>query len=200
MSGKNNKTNKNAFSPARTKLRIASIDKPEIQICAQYNPKELSIAKTVNWEDHKSVATGTEDTPRTDSSTQDDLTFKGGAPRTISIELLFDGYEENQSVEPDVETLEELASAQPPGGPSEDAPLLRPHHCIITWGIGNDRMRPFLCVISKLDVKYTMWDTGGRPLRATCTVSVTEAIQMKKGDIATPGRIVAGQRGRRLRG
>lgn len=193
-------SNKDAFSPAIAKLRIASIDNPKLQVCAQYNPKELSVTKSVTWEDHKSVANNTQKNARSDKSDQDDLTFKGGAPRSISIEFLFDGYEENQSVEPDVETLEELASVQKPDAPLTDEPLRRPHHCVITWGLGNDRMRPFLCVINKLDVKYMVWDRSGRPLRATCTVSVTEAIQMKKMPEGAALEFKEGKRGRLLRG
>jgi hypothetical protein len=195
--------NNTQFSTATTKLRIASIDAPGTQICAQYNPKELSITKSVTWEDHKSRDNNTAQNHREDNqSEQDDLTFKGGAPRTMSIEFFFDGYEKDQSVEPDVQILETLASVQlPDADPETEEYLLRPHHCIITWGVGNDKMRPFLCVINKLDVKYSMWNRDGRPLRATCTISVTEAIKMKKNPkLPDPGSFVEGQRARRLRG
>jgi hypothetical protein len=39
-------------------------------------------------------------------------------------------------------------------------------------------MRPFRCVIESLSVKYTMWDHGGMPLRAVCTIKVKEAQKM----------------------
>lgn len=188
-------SNDNAFLPSRAKLRIASIDVPTLQICAQYNPKELSISKSIKWKPHDSD-NKTQRNAGSDQSQQDDLSFDGSDPRTITIEFLFDGYETNQSVEPDVETLEKLSSVQ--DAPSNDSNLKRPHHCIITWGIGNDRMRPFLCVINKLDVKYSMWNTTGLPLRATCTISVTEAIRMKSQASGAPAE-VEGRRDRGIR-
>ncbi|HWO17918.1 MAG TPA: hypothetical protein VNO30_04055 [Kofleriaceae bacterium] len=188
--------NDSAFLPARAKLRIASIDHPDLQICAQYNPKELSITKSIKWEPHKDSDNKTERNNRSAQSQQDDLSFGGGEPRTITIEFLFDGYETQTSIEPDVEALEKLSSVQ--DSPSNDSALKRPHHCIITWGIGNQRMRPFLCVINKLDVKYQMWDTTGLPLRATCTISVTEAIRMKSQASGAPAE-VEGRRERGLR-
>ena len=169
-----------AFSPALVKLRIASVDEPTIQIMAQYNPKELGISKTNNWTDNKSVTNKPDANGRTDNSPQDDVTFTGSTPRTISIELLFDGYEKNMSVSLQVKVLEKLAAIRKPdAGPTEE-PLKRPHHCMITWGASGLGMGPFLCVIKQLDVKYSAWDTTGMPLRATCTVSVMEVIKLKK--------------------
>jgi hypothetical protein len=43
-----------SFVPARAKLCIASLDKPTLQVRAQYNPKELQIDKQLQWLDHKS--------------------------------------------------------------------------------------------------------------------------------------------------
>jgi hypothetical protein len=166
-----------AFLPARAKLCIASLDQPKLQVRAQYNPKELGIDKQIQWEDHKSRNNQTK--KKQDKSEQDDLEFKSAAPRSMSIELLFDGYEVDESVEPDILILEELASVQEHEAPGAQEEKRRPHHCIITWGASMGGMRPFCCVIEGLSVKYTMWDHGGKPLRATCTVKVKEAQKMR---------------------
>ncbi|HWU90342.1 MAG TPA: hypothetical protein VN253_23925 [Kofleriaceae bacterium] len=166
-----------AFLPARAKLCIASLDKPTLQVRAQYNPKELQIDKQIQWEDHKSRNNQSKN--RQDKSEQSDLEFIQGPPRSMSIELLFDGYEVGESVEPDVIALEELALVQAPEAPASQQEKRRPHHCIITWGASRGGMRPFLCVIESLAVKYTMWDHGGMPVRATCTVKVKEAQKMR---------------------
>ena len=49
------------------------------------------------------------------------------------------------------------------------------------WGAGG--IRPFRCVIDSLDIKYTMFDTNGIPLRAVANVKVREtAMQVKEHD------------------
>jgi len=162
------------FLPARAKLAIASLDNPKLQVRAQYNPKELQIDKSIPWGEHK-ARDNRPGHERRDArpSRQADLELTGAPARSMTIELLFDGYEEAMSVEPDVRRLEELSSVQDPE--ASDPDLRRPHHCIVTWGAGHDGMRPFRCVIESLSVKYTMWDRHGTPLRAICTVKVKEA-------------------------
>jgi hypothetical protein len=80
------------------------------------------------------------------------------------------------SVEPDVRLLEELSSVRDPE--SSDPDLRRPHHCVVVWGVTQDAMRPFRCVIESLSVKYMMWNRDGTPLRALCTVKLKEAHMM----------------------
>lgn len=181
-----------SFLPSRAKLCIASLDTPDLRVRAQYNPKELQLDKQMSWEEHKSRNNQSE--KRDDKSEQDDLEFKGAAPRSVTIELLFDGYEQSASVEPDVITLEKLSSVQGPEAPASQQDKRRPHHCIVTWGASDRGMRPFLCVIESLAVKYTMWDQGGMPMRATCTVKLKEAQKMKGSQ--APGRRAEEQRNR----
>lgn len=164
-----------SFLPARAKLWIASLDKPELELHAQYNPKELQVDKQIQWSDHGQRDNRTE-AERTDSSTQSDLEFNGVGERTIQLELLFDGYEKGVSVEPDVERLEELSTVHNPEASEE----VRPHHCLVGWGVQLGGMRPFPCVIESLSTKYTMWDTNGTPLRATCTVKLKEADRVSR--------------------
>ena len=163
------------FLPALAKLWIASIDNPKLELRAQYNPKELQIDKQVPWEDHKDKnnASGTK---RKDDSKQWDLEFNGTPKRSMTLELLFDGYEEGDSVIPDVARLEEMSSVRKITSTDEDE--RRPHHCVVAWGSQQDGMRPVRCVIESLSTKYTMWDRSGKPLRAVCTVKLKEAEKM----------------------
>lgn len=166
---------KNQFEPARVKLSIASIDVPSLRVDAQYNPKELAIDKTINWSDPPALSKD----QASDKSTQNDLNFNGASMRTMTIELFFDGFETGQSVQEDVGKLEQLSSVWNPNAEVEHE--RRPHHCLVGLGAGNDAMRPFLCVIESLNTKYTMWDTNGKLLRATCTVGLKEANRLEKG-------------------
>lgn len=170
------------FLPAHAKLWIASIDQPELEIRAQYNPSELQIDKEIQWHDHSERDNRMEPEQR-DSSTQDDLEFGGVGKRTTQVELLFDGYEKGRSIEPDVARLELLSTVHHPLRSPEE---LRPHHCLVGWGAEPGGMRPFRCVIVSLSTKYTMWSTNGRPLRATCTVKFKEAERMSRGSRGLP--------------
>lgn len=145
------------FLPARSKLTIGSLEtgSQDLFVRAQYNPKELQIDKPVLWVDHPELA------PE----------YKGRAPRTMTLELLFDGYEDRTfDVQDQVNKLDQLASPREPDAPSEAH--RRPHRCVVVWG---ERGIPALrCVIEAMTAKYTMFDDGGEPLRATCTVKVRE--------------------------
>ena len=168
------------FQPARAKLVIGSLDVPSLEVSAQYNPKELGIDKTINWDDLKArnnqQSQGQNGSPNTEKSPQSDLGFNGTAPRSMTIEFLFDGYETNTSVEEDIHVLEEMSSVQGPEVPASQEDKRRPHHCVVVWGSGG--MQPFRCVIETLQVKYQMWNTDGVPVRATCTVKLKEARKM----------------------
>jgi len=170
------------FCPAQAKLWIASTDQPELVIRAQYNPSELQIDKEIQWLDHSERDNRMEPDQR-DSSIQDDLEFGGVGKRTIQVELLFDGYEKGRSVEPDVVRLELLSTVHHPKRSPEE---LRPHHCLVGWGAEPGGMRPFPCVIVSLSTKYTMWSTEGRPLRATCTVKLKEAVLISRASRGLP--------------
>jgi hypothetical protein len=144
------------FNGARAKLTIGSLDDSRLAVEAQYNPKELQIDKPVQWSE-KPQAT---------------LEFLDIQSRTLTVELLFDCYElqaDGDIVEL-IATLEKLSSPHELG--SNIAELRRPHHCIVLWGeAGMPKMR---CVIEKLATKYIVWSEDGKPLRATCTVSLKE--------------------------
>jgi hypothetical protein len=184
------------FQSARAKLWIGSLDDSQLEVQAQYNPKELQIDKQVTWQDHKSrdnrQGHDQAGRQRQDDSAQSDLEFNGTPPRSMSIELLFDGYEKNESVEPDIRKLERMSSADDPEAPSDENQKRRPHHCVVAWGDTQVGMRPFRCVIESLAVKYQMWNHAGVPVRATCTVKLKEANKMS----GSSGQAQFGERSR----
>ena len=145
-------------------LTICSTDsKTALEVVAQYNPKEIAFTKQVPW----SQQTGNIDNWLANGKLA--LHYGANQPRTLSLELLFDGVETGESVEADVEILEQLAS--PIEAESDDELLRRAHICAVVWGSGQ---RKFVCVIESLATKYTMFDRAGTPLRASCTVSLKE--------------------------
>ena len=174
------------YGRASGKITIKSLD-DGTEVKAQYNPKELQIDRTVPWsptgETNKSNNGG-------GKGGGIHLEFTGAQGRTLSVELLFDGYEAKAgagfkvNVAGEVGKLEHLASVRHPGSKKEDD--RRPHWCVADWG---NSLRAFRCVIESLSTKYTMFDDQGNPLRATCTVKLKEADHVKagKGDSGAGG-------------
>jgi hypothetical protein len=154
------------FSQAKARLMIGSLDDDKLTVMAHYNPVELNVKKTISWE---APAPKGAPTKRT-SSQQDSHEYKGAPTRTLSLDLLFDGYEDDESVEPVVRMLETMTLVRDPESTKPE--LRRPHFCVVAWGRD---MRPFRCVITSFAAKYSMFAKDGRALRATCSVELTEA-------------------------
>jgi len=148
-------TKRTPFEPARVKLSIGSLDDPSLAVHAQYNPKEVQLKRTVPWTDHK----------------KEIVEFGGTKPRAMSVELLFDGFEQHRSIQPQLDVLERLATVR--GHARDNDPALqRPHWCVVAWG---DAMPKLRCVIESVTVKYSMFSDDGTPLRAVATVELKEA-------------------------
>jgi hypothetical protein len=169
------------FIPPGAKISIGSLDEPgAFDVEAQYNPKELQIDKSVPWQKHnKANANGLQ------------LEFTGAEGRTMSIDLLFDGYEENSSVQPLVAKLEKLATVRQANSQEDDK--RRPHHCVVVWGQvmgGGDNK--FKCVIEQISTKYTMFSSDGQPLRATVTLKLKEAERVSMAPAGDGGGAAGG--------
>ena len=119
----------------------------------QFNPKEISIDKSVPWQRQKTKAAG-------------DLEFTAAEPMTLSCELMFDGFESGAHIQDEIGKLDRLSDIDP--GPK------RPPKVKVVWGAeGAPGMIPkFESVIESLGAKYTMFDGNGMPLRATVNVAV----------------------------
>jgi len=177
-----------SFERAKSKLTIATLDGPKIEVAAQYNPKELQIDKTIPWSKVNQAnqsTTGNAATPKPSGGTGIHLEFTGAEGRSMSVELLFDGYEAGGdtsksggkgSVASLIGNLETMASVMEPNATDENK--RRPPLCQVTWGDGG--MPKFNCVIESLSTKYTMFSDVGKPLRATCTVKLKEAHAVEK--------------------
>ncbi|MBA3539406.1 MAG: hypothetical protein H0T79_07230 [Deltaproteobacteria bacterium] len=161
------------FQAATAKLTIKSLDPGGPEVSAQYNPKELQIDKAVPWSKHAAA----NKTNAKEEKAGIHLEFTGAEGRSMSVELLFDGYENKGKIASGgtviekVKALEELASVRKPNSKKEDE--RRPHWCVVTWG--QKGIPSFRCVIESLSTKYQMFSEDGLPLRATCTVKLKEA-------------------------
>jgi hypothetical protein len=123
-----------------------------IGVKAQFNPKEMSLDRSVPWQKVKNAkAAG-------------DLEYTGAEARTMAFELFFDGFEKNMPVQAEIEKLQMLCD------PDETLNPKRPVKCIVVLG-----SIQFTCVIESLAVKYTMFNSDGVPVRGTANLKVKEA-------------------------
>lgn len=140
------------------KLKIISMD-DNTEVEGTFNPKEVSIDKSVPWSKHKNSKTD-----------QPHLEFTGAEPMTMSFELLFDGAEKGDDgdVKPMVEKLLTLAKIYG----SEK----RPHRIQVLWGSAG-KLPEFTGVIESVGTKFQMFTAAGTPVRATCTIKCKQATQ-----------------------
>jgi len=149
---------------SKMKVSIGSHDEPnnkKLQVEAQYVQKELQIDKTVPWTKKQ---TSKQDMP--------DMEFTGGEGRTLSLELLFDSVEQNESIQDKVEAVLALAKTrEDPENKATAEDKKRPHQVAVVFGT----LPRFIGVIQSVSTKYTMFNEQGLPTRATCTIKVQEA-------------------------
>jgi hypothetical protein len=128
----------------------------EATFTVMFNPKELSIHKTVQWEPHK--------VPGLDLPEQE---FTSGNPAVLSVELFFDTYEEKQSVHHHTQRLKRLAEV--------DADKHCPPLVMFSWG-----KLKFTGVVETLNIRYTMFLSNGIACRAVANLTIKEAKTAKQ--------------------
>jgi len=134
------------------------------QFEVQYNPKEISIDKSVSWQKHKG---GSDDAPT--------LEFSSADPKTLEVTLLFDTFASKEDVRDKyISRLEDLAKVVDE--------LRRPPMIEFIWG---SAFPVFKGVIEDLNVRYTMFLPDGTPCRATVTIHMKQAA--KAMDANEPG-------------
>jgi len=173
--------NQTPFSPAKGRFIIGSLDAGRLTVTAQYNPKEIQMDRSIDWK-QKDLRDNRPDWLRQRKSGRvsdnADVEYTGAGGRTLSFELLFDGYERNESIEGDIRKLEEMACVRDPDKPEDE--FRRPHHCVAVFGDeSGGSMGKFRCVIEKLSVKYSMFSSSGAPVRATASLTLKEAYNLK---------------------
>ena len=152
--------------PPSQKLAIQSLEGTRIVVTAMFNPKEISIDKSVPW---AKQATSSSDKPA--------LTFWSADGSVMSFELMFDTFESGTDVHAThVTNLLKLAMVQDSNG-AEDKK--RPPKVAVRWG--TLKLPEFQGVIESIGVKYTMFLPDGTPVRATCRVAIREASRLSVG-------------------
>jgi len=147
------------------KLKIVSLELPtEVTVKAQFNPKEVGVDRSVPWQKQKKKGPA-------------DLEYTGGEPKTMSLELMFDGFEQNESIQSSIADLYKLTEPM-----ADKGDKARPTKVAVIWGSeGADNLPKFESVIESVSVKYTMFSPDGKVLRATANLKLKEANNLKVG-------------------
>jgi len=144
---------------------------PEIRVL--FNPNTYSITKTVTWSPPSPPLGKPRGTHRLVNAPT--LTFGGGGSRQLNLELFFD-VTEPVGVIDDVrrETDKIVALTR------IERDHKQPPTCEVRWGdapTGSDF--PFIGVVTNLTQRFTLFNSDGKPLRATLTVAFLEFLAPK---------------------
>jgi nucleoid-associated protein YgaU len=124
----------------------------------QFNPKEVTIAKTAKWERKPATASKQAGPPQ----------FIGPEPCKLTVEMFFDATgSQDGSV---VEAVEQLMACCVPakGAVSRGKPV--PPLVVLHWG----SISSFPAVVTSVSAKYTLFGGDGTPIRALCSVTMEE--------------------------
>jgi hypothetical protein len=145
---------------------------------AQFNPKEISVDRVVNWAQQPKQGPA-------------DLEYVSSGPMTMAFELLFDGFETGTPVQPNISKLQQFCDVDPG--------LKRPPRIRVVWGLPRTSgvIPAFDGVIEALSVRYVMFDANGVALRATVNLRLKEADKVKAGQPPTARGEADPHRGRR---
>ncbi|MFE7468542.1 peptidase M23 [Streptomyces sp. NPDC057499] len=156
------------------------------RITLQFNPATLSLSKSTEWRRTPSRTAGQSALPE----------FVGSGPRTLSLEVFLDSTAtHDNSVEKAVEQMM-LACVPTPRSLANKTPASP----WVRFDWGTSKSTSFDGVLSNFSVSYTLFDVDGKPLRATCSLSIEEASVDPAGQNPTSGsrearrthRVVAG--------
>lgn len=144
------------------KLCIIDLDNADAGagLWAQYNPKEIGIDKSASWTPAEAIGSP-------------ELTFAKSNARTMTMELFFDTYETTEDVSVEfIAKLQALMQVMQPEGKEDKR---RPPRVMVVWGEG----QRFTGVVESVNTKFTMFLPNGRPVRATASIKMTEALRVK---------------------
>jgi nucleoid-associated protein YgaU len=163
-------------------------------IPALFNPAEISLTKSANWEQQHAAGQGDQ------SSASVEQEFRSVEAETFSIELFFDTYEPAPGTVPGAGAVAaSLLAGLAPGRAASDVrrhtdriarlvdvdkDLHRPPVCDLRWGVFDI----FTGVLTSLHQRFTLFLGNGTPVRATLTCDFvevgTQATELHSSDVA----------------
>jgi hypothetical protein len=124
----------------------------------QFNPKELTLAKTATWGRGTGKGNARSGPPQ----------YTGPQPSKLTLEMFFDAsMSQDNSV---VQRVEKLFACCVPTASSQQQNKGSPPWVVFRWG----DLTGFLAYIGSVQAKYTLFTGSGLPVRATCSVTLEE--------------------------
>ncbi len=124
----------------------------------QFNPKEVTIAKTAKWE--RKTARGAKKAGPPE--------FSGAEPCKLTLEMFFDASDTHDGSV--VVAVEKLFGCCVPTDDSVGKNKASPPLVVFSWGT----ITSFPAFVTSVSAKYTLFAANGTPIRATCSVSLEE--------------------------
>lgn len=156
-----------AQAGAKPGARLASVK-------FQFNPNALALTKNTEWRRNPSRMAGETSTPE----------FLGSGPRSLSVDVFLDATAtHDNSVETGVEQL--LLACVPT---KKSLAANKPASPWVRFEWGTSKTTSFDGVMTNLSVDYSLFDVDGRPLRATCSLSIEERVTTRPARTRRPGR------------
>jgi hypothetical protein len=141
----------------------------------QFNPKELSVTKAAQWTRASGRGNDKSGPPQ----------YNGPQPSKLSLEMFFDASAtQDDSV---VKAVEQLFACCVPTANSFQQKKGSPPWVLFRWG----GLTGFLAYVSSVAVKYTLFTSGGTPVRATVSATLEELAGAPAGQNPTSGSLVA---------
>ena len=131
---------------------------PRGSIEFQFNPKELTIAKSAKWERKPAKGSKKAGPPE----------YQGPQPCKLSLEMFFDATGKHDGSV--VTAVEKLFTCCVPTTDSIDKRKPQPPLVTFTWG----QITSFPAFITSVSAKYTLFSSDGTPIRAVCSVTLEE--------------------------
>jgi nucleoid-associated protein YgaU len=143
------------------------------QLKFKYNPEKFTLTKTAEWRDG---AKNTKEEPA-------QPTYQKTAPATLTMDVFFDAFEELfGDVTTDVRTLLNWTKPCPP----KVKGVMNPPILELQWG-SSPALRGFRGYLSSVTANYTLFRMDGTPIRATCSITLTEVPRRIAGQNPTSG-------------
>ncbi len=141
----------------------------------QFNPKELSLTKTAKWERKTSRNRKSAGIPE----------FQGAEPCSMTLEMFFDASDKMDSSV--VDGVEKLFRCCVPTDKTHQDQKGVPPWVVFHWG----SVSGFTAYIASVAVKYTLFTSGGVPIRGTATVTLKEIAAEPAKQNPTSGGLAA---------
>ncbi|WP_405861593.1 LysM peptidoglycan-binding domain-containing protein [Streptomyces sp. NBC_00090] len=144
----------------------------------QFNPDQLQLSRSANWHTEPAVAYTRGAPPK----------FTGSEPAQLQLEVFLDrsGAPSSNDVQQQVELLlsccevtQQSISAKAPSPPW------------VKFSWGSFSTVQFVAYVTSVSATYTLFSPSGIPIRATCSLSLTEVSTATKGQNPTSGALSA---------